>query len=193
MTGNAAHKTGREAPEHPLLIRYMFVSLAAAIATMLLKVLAAAITDSIRSGFSLMPWNPVSTPPARAWHTSPCAPRPDRRTPYTNSATAKPSTSPQRSKAPWCSSLLPPSCGCQYSVSWTGPRATRTSRSRSRTLHRRVRTQPRRRYHPRPSLVADGKHLLTDVWTSPASSSASRSSLSPAGRCSIPSSRYSWA
>ena len=47
MTDTTIPADAREPPEHRLLVRYMLASLAAAIATILLKVLAAAVTGSV--------------------------------------------------------------------------------------------------------------------------------------------------
>lgn len=171
MTATRAPSVGRDAGGHRLLVRYMLVSLAAAIATILLKVLAAAITgsvgflsDAMESGVNLV----AAVVALLALRTA--ARPPDAvhefghgKAEYLSAAVEGALVLVAATAIVWTSvqRLLNPApleqAGLGLALS-TG--ASALNLAVGLALVRAGRT------HRSITLLADGKHLLTDVWTS---------------------------
>lgn len=171
MTTTSAPMAGRGATDHRLLFRYMYLALAAAVATILLKVLAAAVTgsvgflsDAMESGVNLvaavvalLALRTAARPPdtvhefghGKAEYISAAV----EGTLVFVAATAIVWTSVQRLLDP--APLEQPGLGLALATGASvlnlvvGVALVRAGRQ-----HRSI------------TLLADGKHLLTDVWTS---------------------------
>lgn len=171
MTATNAPTAGREAPEHRLLVRYMLVSLAAAIATILLKVFAAAVTgsvgflsDAMESGVNLVAAVVAllalrtAARPADAVHEFGHG-----KAEYLSAAVEGILVFAATTAIVWTSvqRLLDPA-----PLEQAGLGLVLSTGASVLNLAVGVTLVRAGRQHRSITLLADGKHLLTDVWTS---------------------------